>query len=98
MTKILVFKINLPIMKPKGGIVMLCNRCGSETIKYGTHNGEQVYQCKSCGHILTKRSKNNDALKKEIDELLSSGKVRDLDDIAKYYDVSKRTVQRWLSK
>lgn len=85
-------------MKPKGGIVMLCNRCGSETIKYGTHNGEQVYQCKSCGHILTKRSKNNDALKKEIDELLSSGKVRDLDDIAKYYDVSKRTVQRWLSK
>ncbi|WP_373109622.1 IS1/IS1595 family N-terminal zinc-binding domain-containing protein [Enterococcus hirae] len=98
MTKILVFEITLLIIKLKGGIVMLCNRCGSETIKYGTHNGEQVYQCKSCGHVLTKRSKNNESLKQEINELLASGKARDMDDIAKHYGVSKRTVQRWVSK
>lgn len=77
---------------------MLCNLCGSKTIKYGTHNGEQVYQCKSCGHVLTSRSKNDEVLKKEINELLASGKVGDMNDIAKYYDVSKRTVQRWFSK
>lgn len=77
---------------------MLCNLCGSTTIKYGTHNGEQVYQCKSCGHVLTSRSKNGEILKKEINELLASGEVRDMDDIAKHYGVSKRTVQRWLSK
>ncbi|MGO0154618.1 IS1/IS1595 family N-terminal zinc-binding domain-containing protein [Leuconostoc mesenteroides] len=77
---------------------MLCNLCGSETIKYGTHNGEQVYQCKSCKHILTRRSKNDDVLKKEINELLLSGEVRDMNDIATHFDVSKRTVQRWLAK
>lgn len=77
---------------------MLCNLCGSTTIKYGTHNGEQVYQCKLCGHVLTSRSKNDDALKQEINELLASGEVRGVDDIAKHYEVSKRTVQRWISK
>lgn len=77
---------------------MLCNICGSATIKYGTHNREQVYQCKSCGHILTDRSKSNAYLKKEINELLALGEVRSLDDIAQHYNVSKRTVQRWISK
>lgn len=57
---------------------------------------ESIYQCKLCGHVLTSRSKNDDALKQEINELLASGEVRGVDDIAKHYEVSKQTVQRWI--
>ena len=79
---------------------MKCKKCGGKAIKYGKKKYQQIYKCKNCKykfHLQTKARKTEEGIT-ELLGVLNHREFAYIDDICEEYDVSIRSVKRWMSE
>ncbi|MTB36808.1 helix-turn-helix domain-containing protein [Streptococcus uberis] len=77
---------------------MICPKCKNNVIRYGFKNEQQRYYCKNCEYYFTKNTKiqfSNDERELVFRDILSG---MDRKEVAKKYNISLRTIQRWIAE